>query len=224
MKVYAHYASPKTHPEIKNEYRWRTLLQFGTSWEVIGSVVMKNPGSAVPLTPDKPIEDEEILCHLRPFCSEHDWFEFDFKRDSTIYRIKELFSAYNEAKLRIPDINGVIQIFNLMNVRDPDLEKALIKNKKEVLPFSRTTDKDIKQMIAPVYLGWGDLGNDSLFIEDAKKLFNVVYNELEGKYLHANFEENTFRHPLYLMQYGKNTPDGKYLLHAFCQNTENPSY
>lgn len=27
-------------------FRWRTLLQYGNSWEVIGSVVMKNPGGA----------------------------------------------------------------------------------------------------------------------------------------------------------------------------------
>lgn len=221
MKVFAHYYESK---ETGNQYRWRTLLQFGTSWKVIGSVVMKNPGSAAPLTPDKPIEDEETLCRLRSFCSDYDWFEFDFKRDRTIFRIKELFIAYNEAKLGTSNINGVIQIFNLMNVRDPNLESALLKNKKEILSFSRTTDKDIKQLIAPVYLGWGELGTDSLFFEDAQKLFNVVYNELDGKYLHENFKDNTFRHPLSLMQYRKNKPDGKYLLNAFCQNTENPSY
>lgn len=220
MKVFAHYFKS---PETGNEYRWRTLLQFGTSWEVIGSVVMKNPGSAAPLTPDKPIENEKMLCHLRPFCSEYDWFEFDFKKDRTIYRIKELFCAYYETKLG-SDLNGVIQIFNLMNVRDPDLEKALIKNKKEVLPFSKTTENDITQLVAPVYLGWGELGKDPLFLDDAKKVFNVVYNELDGKYLREDFKNNIFRHPLSLMLYSKNKPDSKYILHAFCQNTGNPSY
>ena len=44
MKVYAHYEC------LDNiEYRWRTLLQFGSSWSVLGSVVMKNPGSAHPI-------------------------------------------------------------------------------------------------------------------------------------------------------------------------------
>ena len=45
MKVFAHcYDSDETG----NNYRWRTLLQFGTSWDILGSVVMKNPGSAEP--------------------------------------------------------------------------------------------------------------------------------------------------------------------------------
>ena len=43
MKVYTHYN------KIANTdmgYRWRTLLQFGNSWDVIGSIVMMNPGGA----------------------------------------------------------------------------------------------------------------------------------------------------------------------------------
>lgn len=219
MKVFAHYFES---PETGNQYRWRTLLQFGTSWEVIGSVVMKNPGSAAPLTPDKPIEDEETLNHLRSFCSDYDWF--DFKGDSTMYRIKELFSTYYKINSGNLDLNGVIQIFNLMNVRDPKLEEALIKNQKEVQPFSKTTDKDITQLVAPVYLGWADLGNDPLFREDAERIFSVVYNKLNGKYLHENFKDNIFRHPQYMMGHHKNAPDSKYLLQAFCQNTTSPSY
>lgn len=218
MRIFAHYSESK---ETGNQYRWRTLLQFGTSWEVIGSVVMKNPGSAAPLTPDKPIEDEETLCHLHPFCSDYDWFEF--RGDSTMYRIKELFCAYYETKFGSPNLNGVIQIFNLMNVRDPNLEKALIKNKKELLPFSKTTDKDITQLVAPIYLGWANLGNDPLFLESAEKIFNVVYHEFDGKYLHENFKDNKFRHPQSLMLFHKNTPESKLLLQAFCQNTTTPS-
>ena len=39
MKVYTHYN------KIANTdmgYRWRTLLQFGNSWDVIGSIVIPN--------------------------------------------------------------------------------------------------------------------------------------------------------------------------------------
>ncbi len=43
MKAYALW-----HVENGYEYRWRTLLQFGHSWKVIGSIYMKNPGSAFP--------------------------------------------------------------------------------------------------------------------------------------------------------------------------------
>lgn len=42
MKVFTHY----TKITEQEEFRWRTLLQFGESWDIIGSVVMKNPGSA----------------------------------------------------------------------------------------------------------------------------------------------------------------------------------
>ena len=60
MKVYAHYE------KINGiEYRWRTLLQLGNSWEVCSTVIMKNPGSSHPVNwkDDKPIpiNDIEIL-------------------------------------------------------------------------------------------------------------------------------------------------------------------
>ena len=44
MKVYTHFYLMDENTAIG--FRWRTLLQYGNSWEVIGSVVMKNPGGA----------------------------------------------------------------------------------------------------------------------------------------------------------------------------------
>jgi hypothetical protein len=43
MKVFAEFV-------VENgiEYRTKTLLQFGNKWNLIGSIVMKNPGSAFP--------------------------------------------------------------------------------------------------------------------------------------------------------------------------------
>ena len=58
MKVYALW-----HKENGYEYRWRTLLQFGTSWDIIGSVYMKNPGSASPIADP----DGNALAHLKEF-------------------------------------------------------------------------------------------------------------------------------------------------------------
>lgn len=40
MKVYTHYYKIDDNEGL----RWPTLLQFGKSWDIIGSVVMKNPG------------------------------------------------------------------------------------------------------------------------------------------------------------------------------------
>ena len=41
MKVYAEFINDESLI-----FRTRTLLQFGDSWDLIGSIVMKNPGSA----------------------------------------------------------------------------------------------------------------------------------------------------------------------------------
>lgn len=64
MKVFAHYYQSET---TGNDYRWRTILQFGTSWDIIGSVVMKNPGSAEPLNS---VHEPPTLEYLKRFSNE----------------------------------------------------------------------------------------------------------------------------------------------------------
>lgn len=68
MKVFAHYIKDDT---TGNEYRWRTLLQIGNSWNIIGSIVMKNPGSSKPLSK---IDDEVSLKPLNEFSDKGDWY------------------------------------------------------------------------------------------------------------------------------------------------------
>ena len=46
MKVYAEFIE-----ENGILFRTKTLLQYGDSWDLIGSIVMKNPGSAKPGVP-----------------------------------------------------------------------------------------------------------------------------------------------------------------------------
>ena len=69
MKVYTHYA------EVDGTgFRWRTLLQFGNSWDIIGSVVMKNPGTAAP---NNTVTDKNVLSKLSAFSDDtYDWYEF----------------------------------------------------------------------------------------------------------------------------------------------------
>ncbi|MBO5824912.1 MAG: hypothetical protein J6Q93_08170, partial [Prevotella sp.] len=93
MKVYAHFRE-----KDGVMYRWRTLLQFGNSWQVIGSVVMKNPGSAYPLTPNQPVSDMFILPELQAIDDSEPWYEF--KPDITMSCITRLFGVQS----------GVIQI------------------------------------------------------------------------------------------------------------------
>lgn len=208
MKVYAHYLKCS---DSENEYRWRTLLQFGISWQVIGSAVMKNPGSAAPL---RKVHDESTLDELYAFSTESDWFEFD--ADITMHCIREIFENYYHTE----NLNGVVQIFNLMNVRDPNLEMALKRNNRTNHPFSVTTVMDAENLIPPVYLGWGSLGSNPLFAENARYIFRkVIQNDCAG-YLNSKFESNPFLHPLYLMRYGKDRPTSQDLLKAFCHRIE----
>lgn len=216
MKVYAHYlGSHKTNTwdcsKDGFQYRWRTLLQFGDSWEIIGSVFMKNPGSAAPI--DKSLADD-ILTHLYQFDnSSEKWFEFT--ADNTMYCIERLFQSKNDGTV----LNGVIQIFNLMNVRSADLSKALDMSKKSTEEVFCTIKDDVQNILSsdmPVYLGWGNLGKSSRFYDNATTVFNMVVSE--NKYLDKDFHNNFFYHPQYLMGYGKNKFNCKWMLKAFHLN------
>lgn len=120
MKVFTHY----TKITDKEGFRWRTLLQFGESWDIIGSVVMKNPGSAAASCA---VTDPETLQVLQGFdenTNKETWFEFT--PDQTMYCIRDLFREYYSANTH-KDLNGIIQIFNLFYIREPNLECALQK-------------------------------------------------------------------------------------------------
>ena len=51
IRVYAEYFNEK---DIG--YRKTTIIQIGDSWELLGSAILKNPGSAKPI--DKKIEEK----------------------------------------------------------------------------------------------------------------------------------------------------------------------
>ena len=210
MKVFAHYESRDTI-----EYRWRTLLQFGSSWSVLGSVVMKNPGSAHPIDQ---VKESFCINELRKFDSKEEWYEF--KPDSTMHCIERLFREYCRQQSIV--FEGVVQVFNLMNVRDPNLANAIEKSKKANRDHLSSTEDDIDFLAAPIYIGWGQLGQNPLFKENAIKIFSATLKKRGSAYLNDDFQKNSFYHPQYLMGRGKNTPKSIYLLNAFCQNTKNP--
>jgi len=55
-----------------NIYRDGALLQFGNSWQLLGSVILLNPGSAKPLD-EKPCN--KFLCmHLEGFDDKRDYY------------------------------------------------------------------------------------------------------------------------------------------------------
>lgn len=218
MKVYTHYLC-----ENDIEYRWRTILQIGGSWEVRGTIFMKNPGSSTNLKAGLlPINDEGILNNLKEFddiktSSSREWY--DFSVDNTMACVKELFEKYYHE--RNEQLNGVIQIFNLFNIRDANLGKAMDKSKGDIVnELAYTTDYDIKQIVPPVYIGWGDLWNNPKHCENAKKIFSAVYNI--APYFCDDIHDNKFYHPQYLLYYGRNRKDCIIELNRFIQGNYYP--
>ena len=192
MEVYALYEKLNN-----NEYRWNTILRFGESWDPIGTVVMKNPGSAAP---QEKVSDvlSEIL--NQNFCgqqyAQHTWYHFS--PDITMKCIERLFRGYYGEKM-----SGVIRIFNLCNLISPDYKKLLnkLKNSDELdnsLVYTGTFD--ITQMSAPIYIGWGKAWKKD-FKDNYKPYFEKAIAE-DNTILDKHVEVNPFFHPLYLMNYG----------------------
>lgn len=200
MRVFTHYLK-----KDDVEYRWRTILQFGSSWKVCGTIFMKNPGSSKSKEPNPlPIDDKSVLEHLRTFDDteyllSQKWYEFSI--DNTMGCVQRLFEAYyNE---RGESLNGVIQIFNLFNIRDANLGKALDKLKGNVIEdLAFTTAYDINHIVYPVFIGWGNLWVKPILNERAKDIFNAV--KQKTSYLCSDIIDNNFYHPQYLMGYGRN--------------------
>jgi len=224
MRVFTHYTQID---HTNNGYRWRTLLQFGTSWDIIGSIVMMNPGKANFKYNDHHAEtDEEILSHLRKFDNEHskneEWYEFG--SDKTLDIVQEMFSERSRAN-KLGELNGIIQVFNLFYLRDPNLSRGLSLNNE--LNLNEINDRifvdDLQSITAPLYLGFGDLSKNSQFKEKAKCFFDKAIHELGVKYLNPNFSENSFMHPRRLMRFMKNTPQGKLLKLQFFFNSVSSS-
>lgn len=229
MKVYTHYYKAKDAKST--EFRWRTLLQFGKSWDIIGSVVMKNPGSSKPKVKDAngaaiSISDENILVKLREFNDlKIMWYEF--KPDNTMACVKELFQKYYEPK----ELNGVIQIFNIFYIKDAILNNATKKDKKDFFEDSKKMDikcpfknnkefeekvlkKDFENLKIPIYLGFADFGTNEKYKERCKDFFEKAKDK-RMKYCSEKFADNKFYHPLYLMRYGKNKPECQKVLQCF---------
>ena len=213
MKVYTHYL------EEGACFRWRTLLQFGNSWDIIGSVVMKNPGTAAPKCQ---VTDKNTLKLLSFFDNTmYDWFEFS--PDSTMNCVGDLFAYYYD-KSNKNDLQGVVQIFNLFYLREGDLGKALELHKKNKFPFASEEEiiqNDISQLKAPIYLGFAGLAFDKYYADRAKRFLDASLM-LGMNYLSPNISENKYVHPQYLMLFGKYSATSIKARMQFKQNSLQP--
>lgn len=210
MKVYAHFLE-----DNDIQYRWRTLLQFGNSWNIIGTIYMKNPGSSNRNSKTE-LTDNDVLSHLNEIDNSDQWYLFTV--DNTMKRIVSMMQEYMDFNNR--KLEGIVQIFNLFNVRDKDLGKALNKLSQSVCKKTFTVDDDIKHIVAPIYIGWGSLWKEKKHIENARRIFSATLKHTS--YLYPSIEQNRFYHPLWMMGIAKNNPQSIYIRQCFYQNTTTP--
>jgi len=162
---------------------------------------MKNPGSA---RPKEKVDDgiREVIMSNFSIEKSHsvDWYEFS--SDSTMRQVEKLFNGWYTNDLK--PLTGVIQIFNLFNVKEQNIKKA-----KQVALNSKSTflypkESDILQQVKnrPMFLAWGYEYlnvNESL----AKAIFDYVKNS-DYNYLKADMIDNHFYHPGYInIGYGR---------------------
>jgi hypothetical protein len=120
MKVYAEYFK-----DVGLSFRRNTILQFGEGWDLIGNVVLANPGSAKPLGRIS----EESTSKLDKFYKKYrngnafkvdNWFEFSV--DPTMGFVEKIFNgSYVDKSI---ELNGVVQLFNTFNIKNQNLQEA----------------------------------------------------------------------------------------------------
>lgn len=191
MNVYAEYFS-----ENGIDYRKTTIIQIGDSWELLGSAILKNPGSAIPL--DDEIDNETFekisgICHN----SNHKHWK-KFIGDRTMNCLVKIFNGSFVGDTK--EISGVILLFNLHYIREADINRARILFDSSNSGNTFPNIEEIKNLIKdkPVYIGWKDevkkLKTEK--IKDfAKNIFDYLILE-DSCYLERNYNSNKFYHPL----------------------------
>ena len=195
MRVFAEYIN---HQGL--EYRRRTLIQYGDSLNLIGSAVLKNPGSALP---ERPVTSQELIGINSFYQTEVKaelWQVFNVGKDATIRDfLPKLFNGYYACG-STHELNGIIQLFNLFYIREPNSARANAQVTTKASSYAYEMPQELVQLLAhkPVYLGWGKVHRlNSKTKELSKQLFNYQ-KQTSCCYLKPNFEDNSFYHPQYL--------------------------
>lgn len=188
MKVYAEFIK-----ENGKQFRTRTILQFGDSWDLIGSIVMKNPGSSCPINPvNKDILD--AITARYPLASNNNWYEF--KSDPTMTQVGSLFNGSYLGNSK--PLNGIILIFNLFNIIEKNITKAKkLASASTSIHLYPNEDETIKSFEnKPVYLAWRweYLKINRSFAEN---IFEHV-KQSPFMYLKNDMIDNHFYHPGYI--------------------------
>lgn len=207
MKVFAKYFD-----ENGVGYRTNTILQFGTSKQIIGAAFLINPGSAKPISPANE-ELAETLAEISKTDSQN-WFEFT--SDSTMNWLSNIFNGKYIGKTK--ELEGIILLFNLFNLRDANCYQAVKSATKSTSSNLFTTDHDLTMIkdIHQVYLGWGGEGFGE-FRNQAKYIFDSL-SENQKYYLDKEYNKNKFCHPRGVQLWHKRSKYYKDLLENFYIN------
>jgi len=193
MKVYAEYFE-----ENGLAFRTNTILQFGESWELIGNVVLANPGSAVPSDKINVIEIEKLKLFYASYredqsFSQNNWYEFS--DDATMRFVEKIFNGGYLNKNK--KLNGVIQLFNTFNIKNQNLEEAVKQiGTKSTLLFSIGIEKYFHDKAT--YFGFSnEILSNEILQPIAKDIFNNSSKKVKSIYK-ENFIDNSFYHPMYI--------------------------
>lgn len=193
MKVYAEYFE-----DNNLKFRTSTLLQFGDSWNLIGNIVLANPGSAEPVEDIDEVSEENLKFFYNNYRDKNDfkngnWYEF--APDQTMHRIEKLFNG--EYLNKPTNLNGVIQLFNTFNIKNQYLEEAVKQiDIKSHLLFSIGIEKYFHDK--PTYFGFSkEVLNNEILKPIAKSIFDNS-SSIVKKIYKQNFDDNSFYHPSYI--------------------------
>lgn len=193
MKVFAEYFERDNLTFRKN-----TILQFGESWNLIGNIVLANPGSSKPITEvslDFLLKIQDFYSIYRPNVTfnENNWLEFNV--DPTMGFIEKIFAGkYVGENI---ELNGVVQLFNTFNIKNQNLQEAVnqIGIESDLL-FSFGIQDYFHDK--PTYFGFGSsVLNNNILCEVARDIFNSSSSKIKKIYK-SEFIENSFYHPMYV--------------------------
>lgn len=154
--------------------RDQTILQFGESWDLIASMILLNPGSALPMSGS--VATEYLTGLGLPYfvaAGEGDYHEF---------RLDPLMRSVLKAASTVFD-GGVIKIYNLFNIKNPNSTEA-INNFESEKENSRiyTMSQDMMFYDAPVIFACGRVsqGNQALQHQISRYLARTSPSQLYG--------------------------------------------
>ena len=164
-------------------YRDQTILQFGSSWDLIANIISLNPGSA---TPKNDIKMNNFLSSKKlPYYIDTNENQnyYEFGLDPFMRNILKCFSKQHEG--------GVIKIYNLFNLKNQTSKRAIeeyYENKEN--KFIHTNIDDIKYENKQVVIATGDNGLKDELINELKKY--IHHSEIENLYSIQKIKDREF--------------------------------